>query len=102
MELFNFDSLVGAQSVQNSLDHGKQGSRFFLTAFIDKQAYAANRRAVALRTIVKQFSCVYFKRTNNFEQGLELWISTAHFHIDDGAHISIALVGYFFLCETEF
>ena len=54
MGLFNFDSLVGAQSVQNSLDHGKQGGRFFLAAFIDEQAHASNRRAVALRTIVKK------------------------------------------------
>ena len=57
--------------------------------------------AIALWTVIKKFSCVYFKRTNNSEQSLEFRISAAHFHIDDGAHISIALVGYFFLCEAE-
>ena len=52
--------------------------------------------------IIKKFSCVYFKRTNNSKQGLELWISTTHFHIDDGTHIGITLVGYFFLSEAKF
>ena len=70
--LFNFDSLVGAQSVQNRLDHGKQGSRFVLAAFIDEQAHAANRRAVALRIIVKKLSCVYFKRLKRLAKKVPL------------------------------
>lgn len=51
--LFNFNSLVGTQCSQDSLNHGKQGGCFFLTALIDKQAYMANGRTVALRAIVK-------------------------------------------------